>query len=126
MQKHFLSDEALYRGNQRKTVIAHYIVLLMVIPQNTLHPFSKKKKGRYFFIQMNEGPSCIFRSKRKYPLSGCCNQFCLFSQVLAFLWWSQGGAGLLVRGRFFRKSVQKRSARMGLLRLQRGPGWERE
>lgn len=75
---------------------------------------------------MNEGPSCIFRSKRKCPLSGCCNQFCLFSQVLAFLWWSRGGGGLLVRGRFFRKSVQKRSARMGLIRLQRGPGWERE
>ncbi len=89
---------------------------------------------------MNGGSSCIFRrSQRKYftwtwfyatqfswPLSGCCNQFRLFSQDLAFLWWTRGGGGQLVRGRFFQKSVQTRSARMGLIRLQIGPGWERE
>lgn len=54
-------------------------------------------------------------------LMGSC-----FSQDLVFLRWSRGSSQP-VRARFYLKaSVQKRSARMGLTRLQKGPGWERE
>lgn len=67
-----------------------------------------------------------FSSSIKRLLSGFCNRFCLFSQELLFCLSAGGGGGQLVHRRIFHKTVLTRSARMGLIRLQKGPGWERE
>lgn len=54
-------------------------------------------------------------------LTGSC-----FIQDLVILRWTRGSSQP-IHARFHSKlSVQKRSARMGLTRLQKGPGWVRE
>lgn len=50
----------------------------------------------------------------------------LFTQDLVFLRWTRRGSQPVYARFYLQTTVRRRSARMGLTRHQKGPGWERE
>lgn len=52
--------------------------------------------------------------------------FLCFHRIWRFFGGLEEAVGSWSAVDFFQKGVQTRSARMGLIRLQKGPGWERE